>query len=149
MNIELLSSFFVAVWRPTSNYKNSKFKECEWDTLKFVNSITIFKALTCNSVARYTVVPFNSRRSSSVNQSGFPNVVGSISRYLNIIFCNNLIPLTSIDMHIPSKNNPTHTILTASKKNSSEGVQWSETKSSRTCHLLPLPQTLHYTQGSI
>lgn len=42
------------------------------------------KLLTCNSVARDSVVPFNSRSSSSVNQSGFPNVVGSISRYLNI-----------------------------------------------------------------
>lgn len=40
--------------------------------------------LTCNSVAWYNVVPFTSRSSSSVNQSGFPNVVGSISRYLNI-----------------------------------------------------------------
>ncbi len=37
---------------------------------------------TCNSVARYNVVPFSSNSSSSVNQSGFPKVVGSKSRYL-------------------------------------------------------------------
>lgn len=43
---------------------------------------TLSRNSTCNSVALNKVVPLSSNSSSSENQSGFPNVVGSISRYL-------------------------------------------------------------------
>lgn len=40
------------------------------------------RGLTCNRVASYRLVPLSSRKSSSENQRGLPNRVGSMSRYL-------------------------------------------------------------------
>lgn len=42
---------------------------------------------TCKRVASYKLVPLSSRKSSSENQRGLPNRVGSMSRYLPHIQC--------------------------------------------------------------